>query len=65
MIRPFIKSSFDTLLKLQEVMDFNELAGMFPETQAEIPRGKSQAGFRNGSVGSAVLGGRQQRWILG
>ena len=65
MIDSSIKCSFDTRLKLQEVMDFNELATMFSETRTEIPRGKDQAGFRNGTVGSTVPRGGQRQWTLG
>ena len=38
MIGPFnVKSSFDTILKLHEVMQFSELTAKVTETRTEIP----------------------------
>ena len=45
MIHSFIKSSFDTFLKLQEVMHFNKLVTMFAETWTETPRGEKKLDF--------------------
>ena len=57
MISPFTKSSFDTLLRLHEVTQFNDLVTVFADTRTEIPGGEGQAGFRYGTVGSVVLRG--------
>ena len=60
MIFPFVKSSFDALLKLQEVTHSSELVTMSADTRTEIPNGEKQAGLRNGAAGSVVLrGGRK------
>ena len=57
---PFVKYSFDTLLKLREVTYFDGLVMMFVDRAgAEIPGSEAQAGFRYGTVGSSVFrGGR-------
>ena len=59
------KSSFDTLLKLHEVIRFGELIAIFADTRTEIPGDEGQVGFCYDTAGrSAVLGGRWWR-ILG
>ena len=57
-VSPFVKTSFDTLLKLHEVIEFNKLATTLANAGTEVPRGEEQAGFRYGTTGSAVLRGR-------
>jgi len=52
-----IKSSFDTLLKLHEVMMFCRLVAPFADAWTEIPSGEGQAGFRHGQAGSALFRG--------
>ena len=52
-----IKSSFNTLLKLHEVMQFGELVATFADTRTEIPAGEEQAGFRHGPTGPTMLRG--------
>lgn len=40
MNNPSVKSSFNTVIKLHEVMDFSELVTVFADTRAEIPGGE-------------------------
>ena len=40
MIGPFVKSSFDTLLKLHEVRESTELVAMLADIGTEIPGGE-------------------------
>ena len=51
MIDPFFKSSFDTLLKLHEVIHFGELVEIFANTRTEIRGGEGQFGFQYDAVG--------------
>ena len=55
---PFIKSSFDTLLKLREVMQFSQFVMMFADTRAEITGDEEQTGFCYGTVESSSFRGR-------
>lgn len=64
MIVPFVKSSFDALLKLQEVMRFRKLSTPFADTQAELPGGEAQARFRYDTAGSDLRGGGWARSTL-
>ena len=64
MVGPFIKASFDTLLKLHKVIHFDMFVTMFADTRTEVLGGEEQAGFRYGTVESAVLRG-ESRWTPG
>ena len=64
MIGPVIKSSFNILLGLHEVVQISELVMASADASTEIHAVEEQAGFRYGTVGSAVLTGRRRR-ILG
>ena len=59
MIGPVIKYSFNTLLRLHEVMHVSELVAMFADTWIEIHTLKGQAGFRHGTTRSVALAGRR------
>ena len=63
-IGPPFKSSFDTILKLHEVIHFGELVAIFADTRIEIPGGEGQAGFCYDTAGSAVFGGLWQRTLV-
>jgi len=54
MIDSTIKSSFNTLLKLEEVTRFRKVITMFTDTRTEIPGSEEQAGFYLETAGSAV-----------
>ena len=60
MVGPSVKLSFDILLKLHEVMQFNKLVTMFSNAGTDIPKSEEQAGFHYGTARTAVLGGGQQ-----
>ena len=62
---PFTKSSFNTLLKVHEVMQFGELVTMFADTRTGIPDGEEQVRFRYGTVGPVVLRGVRRRHSMG
>ena len=57
MIDPVIKSSFNTLLRLREVMRISELVAIFADTWTEIHPIEGQAWFRYGTARSVVLAG--------
>ena len=63
-ILSFVKSSFDALLKLHEVMQHSEFATAPAETWTEFPAGEEQVRLYYGTTGWAVLRG-QWRCILG
>lgn len=54
---PFIKSSFDTLLKIHQVMQFSKFVTILADIRTEIPSSEEQTGFRYGTAESAVFGG--------
>ena len=45
-IDPLLKASFDTLLKLQEVIRYGTLVAALAHDQIEIPGGEGQIGIR-------------------
>jgi hypothetical protein len=59
-IGPVIKSSFNTLLRIHEVMQINELVAISADAWTET-HAEEQAGFRYGTASSAVLTGRRRR----
>ena len=66
-IGPVIKSSFNALLRLHEVIQINELVAIFADTWTEIHAVEEQAGFRYGTAGSMRLqddgdGFRNENW---
>jgi hypothetical protein len=60
-IGPVIKSSFNTLLRLHEVMQISELVAISADAWTETHAVEEQAGFRYGTAASAVLTGRRRR----
>ena len=50
MIDPVIKSSFNTLSRLHEVMQISEIAVVFADAWIEIHAIEEQAGFHYGTV---------------
>jgi len=60
MIGPAIKSSFNTLLRLHEVMPISELVAIFADARTEVHAVEGQAGFRYGTPRSDVLARRQR-----
>jgi len=63
MIGPVIKSSFNGVLRLHEVMRNSGLVAISADSWTEVHVVEEQTGFRYGTAGSAVLAGRQ--WTLG
>ena len=61
MIGPVIKSSFNTLLRIHEVMQISELATILADAWTEIHAVEEQAGFHYGTLGPVVLTGRRRR----
>ena len=57
MIGPVIKSSFNTFLRIHEVMWVSELVAIFADSWTEIHPAEEQAGFHYGTLGPAVLTG--------
>ena len=57
MIDPVIKSSFNTLLRLREVMRISELVAIFADTWTEIHPIEGQTGFRYGTARPVALTG--------
>ena len=55
MINPSVKSSFDTLLKLQEVILHTKIIAALADIGTEIPSGEEQTGLRYGATGQVVL----------
>ena len=64
MVGPFIKTSFDTLLKFRKVIHFGQLVTKFTNAQTEVLGGEERAGFRYGTAGPAAVWGRLQ-WTPG
>ena len=64
-IGPFIKSSFNTLLKLHEVIQSAKSVAMFTDTGAGVPSGEKQTGFCYRTVGSAMFRGGWRRHSVG
>ena len=63
MIDPAVKSSFNTLLRLHQVMRISELVVTFADARAEIHAIEGQAGFRYGTARSGALTGRRRRTL--
>ena len=61
MVEPVIKSSFDTLLRIHEVIQISELAAILADAWIEVYAVEGQAGFHYGTLGPAVLTGRRRR----
>ena len=57
MTLPFVKSSFNTILKLHEVVQFGKLVTTFADTSTDIPGVEEQARFHYGAAQPAVFGG--------
>jgi len=58
MIGPVIKSSFNTLLRIHEVMQISQFVAIFADAWTEVHAVEEQAGFHYGTLGPAVLTGR-------
>jgi hypothetical protein len=52
---PFVKSSFDTLLKLHEVILHSKVTAVPTDVWTEIPSGEEQARVRYGTAEQAVF----------
>ena len=50
MVGPVIKSSFNTLLRIHEVMQISELVVIFSDAWTEAHAVEEQAGFRYGTA---------------
>ena len=57
MVGPFVKSSFDTLLKHREVTRSTKSVTLFTDTGIGVPGDEEQVGVCYSSARSAVLGG--------
>jgi hypothetical protein len=55
MIDPSVKSSFDTLLKLQEVILHTKIITALADVGTEIPSGEEQTRLCYGATGQVVL----------
>jgi len=62
---PVIKSSFNTFLRLHEVIRIDELVAIFPDALTEIHTVEEKAGFRYGTLGPIVLTRRRRQQALG
>ena len=62
---PLTKSSFNTLLKVHEVMQFRKLVAPFADTRTGIPGGEEQVRFRYGTARSVVLRGVRRSHSMG